>query len=164
MREYILRGSTSQNFILRILWLFPLDAKKYPVYLHPESNPSVLMDQRSHSISTLAGLTGVIAYLSPIGWGLAFIIHLLRKEEYPAFHLRQAGGIYLTLAALLFLSRIPYFGWLMWLLGLILCFFLWVVGFMGAVQSYRTIIPYLGPYFQNWFNISRFFGGYADQE
>ncbi|AEE52082.1 DUF4870 domain-containing protein [Haliscomenobacter hydrossis] len=113
------------------------------------------MEHRSHSISTLAGLAGVLAYLTPIGWVLAFIIHLLRKEEYTAFHLRQAGGIYGTLAVLFFLSRIPFLGWLMWLFGLILCFFLWVVGFMGAVQSKRTIIPYLGPYFQRWFNISR---------
>lgn len=122
------------------------------------------MDPRNHSISTLAALTGVLTYLTPIGWVLAFVIHIFRKEEYPAFHLRQAGGIYLTLAILLFLSAIPYLGWLLWLLGLILCFFLWVVGFMGAVQSYRTIIPYFGPYFQNWFNIGRFIGGYSDVE
>jgi uncharacterized membrane protein len=114
------------------------------------------MEQRNHSISALAGLVGVLAYLTPFGWALAFLIHLMRKEEYIAFHLRQAGGIYATLAFLLFLSRIPYnIGFVVWMTGLILCFFLWVVGFMGAVQSKRTLIPYLGPYFQWWFNISK---------
>jgi len=113
------------------------------------------MEHRSHSSSAIAGLAGALAYLSPIGWARAFLIHLFRKDEYIAFHLRQAGGIYVTLGVLLFLSRIPYqIGFIIWLLGLLLCFFLWVVGFMGSVQNKRVIVPYLGPYYQAWFNIT----------
>jgi uncharacterized membrane protein len=95
-------------------------------------------------------MVGVLSYLSPLGWALALLFHLMNRSEYGSFHLRQSLGIGLTLLGLFFLSSIPYFGSLLWFPGIIFCFFFWVVGFMGAVQHKRNMVPYLGPYYQQW--------------
>jgi uncharacterized membrane protein len=101
-------------------------------------------------LSARAQWIGVLSYLSPIGWILALILHLTGKTEYGSFHLRQSTGIFITLVVMYFVSSIPYLGALVLILGLVLCFFFWVVGYMGAIQGKRNMVPYLGPYFQEY--------------
>jgi uncharacterized membrane protein len=99
-------------------------------------------------LSARAQWIGVLSYLSPLGWALALVLHLTNKTEYGSFHLRQSTGIFITLVLMYFISSIPYLGALVLILGLVLCFFFWVVGYMGAIQGKRNMVPYLGPYFQ----------------
>lgn len=95
---------------------------------------------------TPAILTGVLAYLF-IGWPLAFYLNR-PKTAFGSFHIRQSLGIYIGVFIIWLLSVIPYIGWLFWVVGIILYFIFWTVGFMSAVQGKQVLAPYFGPWFQ----------------
>lgn len=99
--------------------------------------------------------TGIVSYLTWVGLLIAF---LTRKEktEYTSFHLRQSLGItvfsfaigiivYILSAVLGNLGGMM--GWALYVLVIIM----WVIGFIGAVQGEKKLVPVLGDKFQEWF-------------
>lgn len=95
---------------------------------------------------TPAILPGVLAYLI-LGWPIAFYLNR-PKSTFGSFHIRQSLGIYIGVFIIWLLSIIPYIGWLFWVVGIILYFIFWTVGFMSAVQGKQVLAPYFGPWFQ----------------
>lgn len=94
--------------------------------------------------------TAIIAYLTFVGCIIAFFQNKEPKNEFAAFHIRQAIGLHLLffcVGALIsgFNSLGVTFGF--W----IFVFVLWVYGFAAAVQGNKILIPFLGEYFQKWF-------------
>ncbi|MEZ4874920.1 MAG: hypothetical protein R2793_05605 [Flavobacteriaceae bacterium] len=96
---------------------------------------------------------GIVSYLWIVGWVIALIMHNGNKTEYGAFHLRQSLGLMIlwlivwlvnVALALSGLSIISY------ILGLGI-FILWILGFIGAIQGEKKLIPGLGQQFQDWF-------------
>jgi uncharacterized membrane protein len=92
-----------------------------------------------------------LAYLF-IGWPVAVFLNQ-PKTEFASFHIRQALGIYAGVFIIWLLSVIPYIGWLFWVVGIILFFIFWTVGFMSSVQGKKVLAPYAGPWFQNWLGL-----------
>lgn len=99
--------------------------------------------------------TGMVSYLTWVGLLVAFIVNK-ERTEYTSFHLRQSLGIMVTsfviglivylLAAIL--GNIGgLLGWALYALLVIM----WVIGFIGAVQGEKKLVPVLGEKFQEWF-------------
>ena len=77
--------------------------------------------------------TGIVAYLTWIGWLIAL---LAGDKEGAKYHINQA------LVILLFslLSIIPCIGWI-WGIFMIVC---WFIGFIAAINEEEKSIPLLG--------------------
>lgn len=95
-------------------------------------------------------VVSIIAYLTFVGWIAALVLNNPRSEL-GSFHVRQALGIFLLVAACSLLMVIPILGWLAAVAGYLLSFIMWVVGFIGALQGEQKLAPVLGDKFQEWF-------------
>lgn len=94
--------------------------------------------------------TAVIAYITFIGAIVAIFMNQDSKNQFAAFHIRQAIGIHLLYFLFVFLVS----GFDSWLISgafWLSIFVLWLYGFMGALRGEITLIPFLGEYFQKWF-------------
>lgn len=85
---------------------------------------------------------GIISYLTFIGWIVGVVMNN-PKDDYASFHIRQSLGLMLMFAV----AWVPVIGWLVGIAAIIG----WIIGFIGALQGEKNAIPYLGPYFQEWF-------------
>ncbi len=82
-----------------------------------------------------AKTTGIVAYLSWVGWIIAMCAG--DKEDHTAkFHLNQA----LVLFLFALLTPIPCIGWICGIFVLI-C---WFIGFIGAINGEEKPVPILG--------------------
>lgn len=92
----------------------------------------------------------VVAYLTLVGTLIAWSMNQDDRNEFAAFHIRQALGLdflFFTLAILISGFNRWYLTFPFWL-----CFImLWAFGFIGALQGKISIIPLLGNHFQKWF-------------
>ncbi len=95
----------------------------------------------------------IVSYLWLVGWVIALIMHNNNKSELGAFHLRQTLGLMIlwfcvwVINVVLVLMDIPFVGWIFSLA----LFVLWLLGFIGAIQGEKKLIPVLGEQFQDWF-------------
>jgi len=94
--------------------------------------------------------TGIIAYLSLIGWIIALVMNNNDKSEFASFHIRQMLGIMIVGVALSIVASILGIGVLWWVIRVAMLV-LWLLGFIGAVQGERKVVPVLGDQFQQWF-------------
>lgn len=99
--------------------------------------------------------TGIVSYLTWIGL-LIVIITRKEKTEYTSFHIRQSLGIMLTsfviglivyILAAVMGSIGGMLGWVLYIVVIVM----WVIGFIGAVQNEKKLVPFLGDKFQEWF-------------
>ncbi|MEX0998318.1 MAG: hypothetical protein WDZ45_14805 [Flavobacteriaceae bacterium] len=93
---------------------------------------------------------GIIAYITLIGWVVAFIMNSSKKNEYANFHLRQMFGLVLLSIAISVLTMAVNLGLFGTILSVLLLV-LWVIGFVGAIQGEKKLIPIIGENFQEWF-------------
>ena len=84
--------------------------------------------------------TGIIAYITIIGWLIAF---LAGDKEGAKFHLNQA--LVLGIAELIvgILSNIPIIRYFAWILSLLL-FVLWIMGLISACKDEEKPLPIIG--------------------
>lgn len=93
---------------------------------------------------------GIIAYITLIGWVVALLMNSGKKNEYASFHIRQMLGLILLSLVISVLSiyvNLGLFGTILSVLVLVL----WVIGFVGAIQGERKLVPIIGENFQEWF-------------
>lgn len=101
----------------------------------------------------------ILAYLTPIGFIVAIIMHGGRKTALGTYHLRQCLGLYVIAlvgwVALMVLAFIPILGQLIGLLAFPvvgLCLFvLWIMGLIAAINGQQKPMPVAGGFFQQWF-------------
>ena len=93
----------------------------------------------------------IISHLFVIGWIVAVIINMSRKEEYASFYIKQNLGIILLGIALRVLDIIPIFGPVLWVIGGLLVFAFWLMSLVSSVQGEMKPIPLIGDLFQSWF-------------
>ena len=43
-----------------------------------------------------AKIKAIVAHLTPIGWIIALVVNMNRKEEYASYYIRQTLGLYLA--------------------------------------------------------------------
>ncbi len=100
--------------------------------------------------TTSPKVVAIISYLTAIGLVIAFLLNKPRSE-FATFHIRQSLGLVLLGVAVQFLHIIPFTGTLLAIAGGIFLFVLWIIGLLGAIQEEKKAVPYLGEYFQDWF-------------
>lgn len=111
------------------------------------------MDNPQHSESNRVNdpkVIAIVSYLTLVGWVIALILNN-PKNELASFHIRQSLGLMLVSLAISIVMQVPFLGWLVGIVAAIATFILWVIGFIGAVEGQKKLIPYLGEYFQEWF-------------
>lgn len=94
----------------------------------------------------------IVSHLFGIGWLIALIINMNNKEEYASYYIRQNLGIIIISAALSILRYIPILGQVLWVIGGILVFVVWLMSLIWSVQGEMKPIPWLGEKFQSWFS------------
>ncbi|MEL6811703.1 MAG: hypothetical protein AAFP76_10240 [Bacteroidota bacterium] len=104
----------------------------------------------SESTTDNSKTIGIVAYLTLIGWVIAFIMHSNNKTEYGAFHLRQMLGLLILGIALSVVANVLGIAIIAWIIQAAI-FVLWLLGFIGAIQGEKKPIPVLGAQFQEWF-------------
>ncbi len=85
-------------------------------------------------------VTGIVAYISIIGWLIAF---LAGDKEGAKFHLNQALIVDLGMLICTMLTRIPLIGLIFWLINIFL-FVCWLIGLIAAIKEEDKEIPLIG--------------------
>lgn len=85
-------------------------------------------------------VTGIVAYLTIIGWVVAF---LAGDKEGAKFHLNQALIVDLAMMVCAALTKIPLIGLIFALVGIFL-FVCWLIGLIAAIKEEEKEIPLLG--------------------
>lgn len=93
----------------------------------------------------------IISHLFVIGWIIAVILNMSKKEEYASFYIKQNLGIIILGIALRVLNVIPVLGPVLWVVGGLLLFIFWLMSFIWSIQGDMKPIPLLGDKFQDWF-------------
>ena len=107
------------------------------------------MNRDSFTIATAA-------YITPVGWIVAYIAHLLLGEDnhFVMFHLRQ--GLGLNLLAVLFSVLLPIISvWVLSQFCTVLVFALYIYCAVYAYKGERRYVPFLGRFFNNAFQFLR---------
>ncbi len=85
----------------------------------------------------------IISYITWIGWVIALVMNVEKKDDFAKFHIRQT--LLIMIGSLL--AWIPVIGWI-W--GVFL-FILWIIGLISAINGEKKEIPVLGHLAQEWF-------------
>lgn len=92
----------------------------------------------------------IISYLTYIGSIIAFILNNDKKNEFAAFHLRQAIGLGIIYLLVEILTAFSFHGILKSAFYLFLLI-LWFIGFISAIKGEYKKVPFFGDAFQKWF-------------
>lgn len=93
----------------------------------------------------------IIAYLTIIGLIVAFVMNSDKKDPFASYHIRQMIGLTLTGIALSFIASIPILGWLIYLIGVFVLIYMWIMGFVNALNQKQEPVPILGDKYAEWF-------------
>ena len=100
---------------------------------------------------------GIVAYITIIGWIIAFIVHKGKDDKSPqaGFHIEQSLGLIITAVAVSIIGQI--LTSIIGILGLLFMIVnlgvlvLWVIGLINAINEKQEPIPLIGPIFQGKF-------------
>lgn len=93
----------------------------------------------------------IISYMTLVGFIIALIMNMEKKNTFAAFHIRQMLGIVLTGLAVSFIAIIPILGWIVYGVGIILLLIMWIIGLVNAVNGKEKPVPVLGEQYAEWF-------------
>ena len=94
----------------------------------------------------------IVSYITIIGAIAAIFMNQENKNEFAAFHIRQALGIFVSFFLIGYF--IGYFdSWIISSAFYVFYFILWIYGFIGGLQGHMKPIPLLGEQFQKIFKI-----------
>jgi uncharacterized membrane protein len=94
---------------------------------------------------------GIVAYITVFGLIAAIIMNKEPKNSFASYHIRQSLGLCVSGIALFVIGLIPILGWLISILGTIFIVFLWLFGFINALNGNEKPIPLLGEKYAEWF-------------
>jgi len=87
-------------------------------------------------------VTDIVAYLS---WPGLLIAFLLGDRFASRFHLNQSLVIWLAATIIgVAAGWIPLFGWIVRIVGCVLCALCWFIGIVNAIQGVEKEVPLLG--------------------
>ena len=81
-----------------------------------------------------------ISYLTLIGFLIALIQNQSKKEAFTRYHLVQSLGLILTAIALSIIAIVPILGWIIYIIGIFLLLYMWVVSLMNAIKGREICI------------------------
>lgn len=117
-----------------------------------EKDPIIIMDPESIEDGKMIA---IISYLTVIGLIIAILLNNDKKNPFAFLHIRQSLGIWVAGLVLGLVALIPFLGWLIFIVGSILIFVMWVVGLFNAFNGKAKPVPVLGKYFEEWFSSIR---------
>lgn len=94
---------------------------------------------------------GIIAYLTLIGFVIAFVLNKDKNYPFATYHIKQALGLMLCGLAIFIVGMVPILGWIISFLGSICLLILWIMGLLNAINNKVKPIPVLGTKFEEWF-------------
>ena len=91
----------------------------------------------------------IIAYFTFIGFIIALIMNLEKKDKFVFFHIRQMLGlIFMLITSNVIEAYVnSILGTLLW----VVTFLSWLYGVISAFNEKTNTIPYIGSHFQSWF-------------
>ena len=97
----------------------------------------------------------IVAYITLIGWIVAFVMNSNNKTALGTYHIRQMLGL-MILSVVVAIIRfplffIPFIGWGIGSLLSLAVLVLWLLGLISAANEQQKPIPILGETFQKWF-------------
>jgi len=92
-----------------------------------------------------------IAYITLIGLIIAFVQNNEKKNTFAYFHIRQCVGLCVTGLALGIIGMIPILGWIVYIIGIFVLVYMWIIGLMNAINGKEKVIPFLGKKYEEWF-------------
>lgn len=93
----------------------------------------------------------IISYLTIIGLLIAFVMNNEKKEAFARYHIRQSLGLNVAALALSIINVIPILGWVVSIAGYFILLYMWIVGFINAINGREKPVPLLGKQFEDWF-------------
>ncbi|WP_339839138.1 hypothetical protein [uncultured Maribacter sp.] len=91
-----------------------------------------------------------IAYITFIGLIIAFVMNKDKEDSFATYHIKQSLGLAITGLALLVIGMIPFLGWIINILGIFVLLYMWVIGFMNAINEKESPVPFLGEKYKEW--------------
>jgi len=91
-----------------------------------------------------ARVKAIIAHITPVGWIIALLMNLEKKDELTSFFIRQTLGLWVIGAVISWIPVLNIFG------GIVI-FAFWLLSLIYAIQGDQKIVPF-GEYFQQWFS------------
>ena len=92
----------------------------------------------------------IISYIA-IGLIIAFVMNNEKKNEYAKFHIKQSLGLALTGLVLGIVGMIPVLGWIIYIVGIFVLLYMWIMGLMNAINDKQKTVPILGDKYAEWF-------------
>ncbi|MBR9701187.1 hypothetical protein GOV11_04955 [Candidatus Woesearchaeota archaeon] len=86
----------------------------------------------------------IVAYITLIGWIIALLLNMDKKNPLVRYHLRQSLLLMIMWMVTWFVPKIG------WLLGLFV-FVLWILGLINAINGVKKPVPLVGEYAEKWF-------------
>lgn len=104
----------------------------------------------NHSVNQ-GKTAAIISHFWIIGLIIAFVMNLNKKNYFTSFYIRQTIGLNLIQfinGAIIYkyIGDTP--GKIIWILLIIA----WVISLVSAIKGEERELPYVGAYFQKWFN------------
>jgi uncharacterized membrane protein len=93
----------------------------------------------------------IIAYITIIGLIIAFISNQEKKDTFVKYHIVQSLGLALTGLALGVISMIPILGWIIYIVGIFVLLYMWIMGLMNAINKKAQPVPFIGEKYREWF-------------
>lgn len=114
------------------------------------------MEQPIKKVETTTAITdekniAIIAYITFIGLIIAFVMNNEKKNEFAKFHIKQSLGLSLTGLALGIIAMIPILGWIIYIVGIFVLLYMWVMGLINAINNQEKTVPFLGDKYAEWF-------------
>ena len=94
---------------------------------------------------------GILAYITPIGWLIAYVLNSSNRSDYASFHIRQMLGLIIVGMALRLIPKFIFMGGAVAAIGSVAIFAFWIIGFIGAIQGDERSVPIIGDSVQQWF-------------
>ncbi len=114
-------------------------------------NPQSPIESGGNNVVNDGKNIAIIAYLTIIGLIIAFVLNNEKRNDYATFHIRQSLGIFLTFFIGGIIRYIPFIGWILSIVILLLVVVLWIVGIINAANGNKKPVPLLGEYYNNLF-------------
>lgn len=104
----------------------------------------------NHSVNQ-GKTAAIVSHFWIIGLIIAFVMNLNKKNYFTSFYIRQTIGLNLIQfinGAIIYkyIGDTP--GKIIWILLIIA----WVISLVSAIKGEEKELPYVGAYFQKWFN------------
>ncbi|MBN7813393.1 hypothetical protein J0A68_20730 [Algoriphagus sp. H41] len=93
----------------------------------------------------------IIAYLTVIGLIIAFVMNNEKNYPFAKYHIKQSLGLVMVGLGLVLISLIPILGWIIYLVGLAVMVYMWVMGLIHAINGRMEPVPLIGRQFEEWF-------------